>query len=262
MFVLIINLYLEKSKARQLEYIECLEKNLKNPSIERIVIFYETTDQKNQDIFLKKLQSYERVAIVFWAKRPTFGDIFSYANKRLIDKNIILANADIYYDLESGLNLLHNIDLSHFILVLTRYNKQDQIKDYLMKNPHRMGVIMKTKQNGQLVSQINGKSIDSWIFKAPIQPDFKTNYRLGIYGDDSYFNTQLLRSMRYEVHNPCLDVISIHNHNKWDPSKYAEVLDETNKKISCDKWMQKNLANGNYIADIPFCRLAYVKSRQ
>jgi hypothetical protein len=64
------------------------------------------------------------------------------------------------------------------------------------------------------------------------------------------------------VHNPCLDVISVHNHDGWNPNKYKTVIDENGAKISQETWVKKNLDAGHYPADVPFCRIDHARERQ
>lgn len=259
MFILITTLYHEKNEDRQKEYLYCLDHNLADPEIESVVIFYESLIKK--DPFLKKLKKRKRTTIVFWNRRPTFQDIFTYSNRRLLSKRIVLANADIYYDPKKGLNLLREIKLDHLILVLTRYNKLEHIDKFIEEHPRKIGVFAQSEA-GTVMTQVNGKSIDSWIFQAPINPDFKCPFRLGIYNCDSFLNHELLKSFRYEVYNPCLDVISIHHHNGWHSNKYSTVIDEDGNTIPLDKWVKKNLDAGFYPADVPFCRLEHAIDRQ
>lgn len=259
MFILITTLYYERNEKRQREYLDCLDNNLNNPDIELIVIFYETITRK--DPFLKKLKKRKDVRIVFWNHRPTFREIFSYANKRLEDKKIVLTNGDIYYDPKRGLNLLRDIRLDHLILILTRYNKPEQVTKFLEEYPQKTGVYIQSSE-GRLVSQTNGKSVDTWIFKTPIYPDFKCDFRLGTYNCDSYLNHQLLNSFKYEVYNPCLDIVSIHNHDGWSPSKYTTVVNDQGKVVPLSQYYRENIDKGYHPERIPFCRLEHALDRQ
>ena len=258
MFTLITTLYWERNESRQKEYLYCLDRNIKNPNIDMVVIFYQTVTKK--DPFLKKIKKRKGVRIVCWNRRPTFREIFGYANKRLTDRNIVLANADIFYDLNKGLNLLVDIRLNHLILILTRYNIVAQVEDFMKDYPNKLGVFSQSTE-GTLMSQTNGKSVDSWIFQTPIKPDFKCDFKLGTYNCDSYMNHELLKSFRYEVYNPCLDVISVHYHNKWHPNKYKTVTDDDGNQIALQKWCEINNEKGCHPMNIPFCRLAHVIPR-
>jgi len=255
-FILLTTLYNEIREHRINEYLYCIKKNLNNEYIDKIIIFFEKNDDKYNEI-LTKLEALisDNIIIEYINHRPTFNDFFQYANTKLLNNNIIITNADIYYDENKGLNLLTNIDLTDKFIVLTRYNKIA----YPGYHQQQTGYIIETKE-GKLKSQFKtGCSIDSWIFKTPLKIDFRCHYRLGIVQCDSSLNYQLIKSNNYKVYNPCLDIISIHEHKNWSPSNYNLVEDDiTKKKISRKKWMEMCKKRGDFFASIKFCRIKYV----
>jgi len=252
-FSLLTTLYNEKDTNRRQEYISCLEKNIRDPNIDSIIVFYEK--EADNDYIYRWLQQ-NTIIIKLIDRKPTFHDLFEYSNRNLRSRKIIISNADIYFDEEAGLNLLSNFSLTGKFLVLTRYNKMVHLSKLLNEYPQQTGITIETK-DGVLRSQhLNGSSVDSWIFKTPLVLDFKSNYTLGRVSCDSCLNHQLKKSKFVSVYNPCRDVISIHEHNDWTPAKYQAVVDEQGVKRTLNEWTRHNLSNGDFLECIPFCSLA------
>ena len=252
-FTLLTTLYNEKDPARRAEYLSCIDRNKHNPSIDSIIIFYEKQD--DNDELLEELEN-RGVCIHITDKQPTFCDFFDYSNTHLVGRDIVLCNADIYFDPDRGLSQLNDIDLNGLFFALTRYNKLSHINKLIDEYPNQQGLMIETRE-GKLRSQhLNGSSIDTWIFRSPINIDFKCDYTLGVLSCDSNLNYQVKRSRHLRVYNPCLDLISIHEHNNWTPGKYQSVRDAQGNLHSRKQWQIHNFRNGNYPAGIPFCLLA------
>jgi len=250
-YILLTTLYNETSKDRIDEYIRVLQHNTKNPYIVDIVIFYEGTRKDN----MAKILFNYNIKIVFITKRPTFKDMFNYANKYLRNFRIIIANSDIFYDYDKGLNLLKDINMKNKFIVLTRYNKIEQLKNPSGHN----GIIINHKKYGKIKTMHNnGLSIDSWIFKSPIVADFESDFRIGIVKCDSRLNYQLIKSKKYNVYNPCLDIISIHEHNGWDPKKYSMVEKKDGTKVTLKEWDLHCIKNGCKFKGVKFCKVSAI----
>lgn len=251
-FSLLTTLYNEKDPNRCQEYITCLERNISDQNIESIIVFYEK--ETDNDYIYRWLQQ-NNIILKLIDRKPTFHDLFEYSNRNLRSRKIIISNADIYFDEEAGLNLLSDLSLTGKFLVLTRYNKMAHLSKLLSAYPEQTGITIETR-DGLLRSQhLNGSSIDSWIFKTPLVLDFKSDYTLGRVSCDSCLNHQLKRSKFVSAYNPCLDVISIHEHNGWTPSKYQTVVDDQGVKRTSDEWARHNYLNGDFLECIPFCSL-------
>lgn len=248
MFTLLTTLYNELRSIRMQEYFECLDANLANSMISRVIIFYEGQDDANP--ILNILKAKDKIHLIYIDKRPTYEDFFKYANDNNIGK-CILANADIFFHKERGLTLIENLDLSNTFLVLTRYQTVDSIL-----NPFRHpGVYITDPIYGKMKTQHkNGCSIDTWIFQTPVRLDeMKTTYQMGIVGCDGRMNYQLQQSS-YNVFNPCLDIITIHRHKNWSEAGYNTVRYE-GKIYNRAEWDAKCYAQGDYMANIGFCKL-------
>ncbi len=194
--ILITSLYNEKVIKRRKEYIECLNKNFKDPTINKIHVFYDKSrNEKNNNAILKKLKK-SKISLSFITKRPTFSEIFDFVNTNYPDHLIIIANADIYFD--KTLELVKSIDFENTFLALTRWN-----------------VI---KQNGRLDNQPyhdRGVPIyfsqDVWIFKTPIKNFDTLNIKIGTAFCDGNIAYQAYKA-GYKVMNPCLSIITHHLH--------------------------------------------------
>ncbi|MFM6400437.1 MAG: hypothetical protein ACKPFF_27485, partial [Planktothrix sp.] len=129
--------------------------------------------------------------------RPTYEDIFKFANKSLEDDIItVIANADIYFD--ETLSKVKQVDLEKSFLILTRRE--------LSKNCS----LIKEYKNGLP----NYFSADTWIFQTPLRQDFKATYKIGTFFCDSFLNNQLSKSSNYLVYNPCFSINSYHLHDE------------------------------------------------
>lgn len=251
-FTLITTLYSEQNEHRIKEYLHCLERNLNNQHVDEIVILYEK--KKNDDLFLGVLEK-KNVKIVHINRRPTFRFIFEYTNRELPDKKIVVLNADIYFSISRGLNLMDTVDLSDRFIVLTRYNKVEYI-EHLGKT---IGVEIKD-EGIKLRSQHKlGYSIDCWIYRTPLKITFRCDYLLGTNRCDSCLNFQLKYFSDYTVYNPCLDIISIHEHKGWDPNKYNFVVDADGKRYHINEWNRKLRKEKNRWDFIRFCKLDDIK---
>lgn len=252
-FTLLTTLYNENNPVRCQEYLYCLERNLHNRDIDSVVIFYEKSG--TSDYLLARLDGKQGIKLEIIDDKPTFRELFHYSNEHLNDRNIIIANADIYFDEEHGLNLIRDYDFSGKIFALTRYNKLAHIEKLLREYPDQHGLARRTGEGLLRTQHTNGTSIDSWIFSAPIALDFRCYYTMGVVSCDSCLNYQLLKS-KLRVFNPCLDMISIHEHNGWTPDKYQLVLDKNGIRRTRRQWRAFNENNGDYQAGIRFCRLS------
>jgi len=248
-FVLLTTLYNEKNQQRIQEYINCIESNLNNSMISDICILYEGSPDDNMIHILDKYN----IIIEYINERPTYKTFFDYSSNNFSGRKIIITNADIYYDYDKGLNLIKDIDLSDKFLVLTRYNKFKQLA-----NPYQfVGIEIDHPIHGKLKSMhMSGISIDSWIYMAPVIPDFNPEVHIGVVFCDSMINSCLMGSNKYKVYNPCKDVISIHDHSGWNPVKYNTVRMKNGEIVSQHTWRSMCINRGYGMACVPFCHVS------
>jgi hypothetical protein len=188
-FKLITTLYNEKHEKRYLEFMTCLEKNLKNPSIDTIHVAYDISkDDANGSVILNYLTS-KNIKISYISERASFGDLFEIANKEYPNSKVIVSNADIFFN--ETLTLLEPYDLRNKFLALTRWN---------------------VRGDGTLVEFFaRGNSQDTWIFQLPL-PKFEIDsIKLGILDCDLAIAYQACKSGLI-LFNPSLSIQCCHLH--------------------------------------------------
>lgn len=201
-FVLMIPLYNETIEKRYDEYLFCLRTNLDNAAIKQVHILYDTSKEKKELItFLNQLQqiqgsSLKPVIITYTRDRQSFKDFFDIANQLYPHENVIIANADIYFD--ETLLLLDGYDLNGKLLALTRWEPYP-----------RRGSIWKhcCVPNQPLSSD----SQDAWILRTPINIK-NANIKMGTIGCDPNIAYEAEES-GLQVSNPCLTIKSYHLHH-------------------------------------------------
>jgi hypothetical protein len=199
-FKLITTLYNETNPIRAQEYIACLEKNLQHQDIDDICVLYDTSkdSQNSTDNYVYTFSKNNRIKIVTIHDRPTYGYCFDIANTLFPNSNIILSNADIYFN--QTLSLLNNYNLANKFLVLTRWN----ITPAGLK-------IFKQYCRGEFQQLWSELSQDVWIFQTPIKHFPKDDFKLGTMQCDSFIAYQATIS-GLTVLNPCLSIQCCHLH--------------------------------------------------
>lgn len=192
-FVLITSLYNETESLRMEELMYCLNSNLSNDSIGEVVVLYDISrDDKNNKV-LKALESFPQVSLHKVPGRPTFSECFSLAGREYAGRDIIVANADIYFD--SSLLKINFDKIAEQFLVLSRYNDDGSHAS------------LKPITNSQDLP--NFLSADAWLFRSPVKRPFFADYKLGTMYSDSFLNTNLIGS-GIKALNPCLEIKACH----------------------------------------------------
>ena len=227
-FSIVTSLYNEKNTERIGEFIYCLEMNLSNEFISAVHIFYDTSKDDDDNILFNRLTNLKNVSITRIDKRPSFRELFEYSNKHLSFRNIIICNADIYFN--NTLALLINITITKIFFVLTRWDVQENgdlklLSDSVTKLPNYL-------------------SADVWIYQSPLAVDFYCDYELGTYYCDSFLNTQLFNSNR-KIFNPCLDIQACHLQRAPSVSQLLETneMKELKVKMYVEEHKRNNLEN-------------------
>src|SRR3990167_2693231 len=91
-FELITTFYPEQNNTRLAEYYFCLKQNLAHPLIEHINVFYE-----HMPANLPKIFQNSKIKLVQIDRRPSFNEMFVYANTELFGRKIIVVNTDIFF---------------------------------------------------------------------------------------------------------------------------------------------------------------------
>ena len=182
-FDLITTFYREQNSERVAEYYFCLKQNLAHPLIEHIHIFYE-----NMPINLPKIFHHSKIKLVPIDHRPSFSQMFDYANTQLFGNKIIIANTDIFFD--DSLFKINYYPLTDKFFCLTRYN-------------------LPTYQGAW---QRHIESHDAWIFKSPVHLKIPENIKIGYPGCDLILQRIVCTTQGLEVCNPSLDIKCWHAH--------------------------------------------------
>ena len=177
--ILLQNYYKDKNEARQLEIDKCLEMNVANEYITKIVLLVETEARPT-------IQS-EKIVIAPVPHRPTFTELFEMGNYHSsVNDVIIISNSDIYFN--------ESIALANEI-------KPDQC--YALSRWNKVG--------DKLVPFHYSDSQDTWIMRSPIQ-HVEAQFISGIPGCDNSIAHHLCQA-GYEVSNPCRSIVTIHLHD-------------------------------------------------
>lgn len=112
---LICEYYNDENEERQKEIDECIEKNLANPQVKRIINFYEPHTQIPE--FIAKHEKFHSIQV---NERLTFKQAIDYANNNLFGKCVGILNIDIFLDentnwLNMHRTLKHNSDVVYML---------------------------------------------------------------------------------------------------------------------------------------------------
>ena len=88
-WVVISEWYRPADHQRWIELQRALSENLKNEGIDRVVMFAETVEGLPLD--------HPKLQFVQPDRRPTYQDLFAWANRNLPERNVVLANNDISF---------------------------------------------------------------------------------------------------------------------------------------------------------------------
>lgn len=171
---LYISLYDEPNPERFAELMICLNINIKNKNIDRIIILSEC------DLVL----DFKKITLIKINKRPTFNDIFDVVNSLTGEGDInIIANSDIYFT-------------------------------DLPKLPQRGECFALTRWNinyGEATFFNRKDSQDCWLFRNKIKP-MDADFNLGHPGCDNAL-AEIISKAGYIISNPSLTLRTYHLHN-------------------------------------------------
>ncbi len=199
-FLLLTHLYNETHRQRAFEYIDCLEKNLKHPLITKVHVIYDTSlDNEGENIIRPYLES-KNITMTNVQERPSFGFCFQLVNELYPGWEIILSNADIYFN--KTLHTLEDYDLKDKFLALTRWE---------VTQANELNLFWLRDANGFFRLDYAETSQDVWIFETPIRKFRKDFFSLGTWNCD-YVIGYFAREVGLTVLNPCLTIQSCHKH--------------------------------------------------
>lgn len=191
---LFLPFYKPKSADRQLEILQCLQKNVECKFMQRIYLCVEPGYDRTFIVESEKIEIVEQTE----EKRQTFADIFSLANSKALEfgqKNkivAVVANCDVYFD--KSLKNLSALSDEDFV-ALSRWDP--------------------IQSSGRL--KLHPKaywSQDSWIFRPPCRiPSETIDFGFGMPGCDNRI-AFLARQHGYSVSNPCKTIVMVHLHEE------------------------------------------------
>ncbi len=176
MVILYISLYNTDSIERKNDIVNCLQNNLNNKYIDKIVVLNEGLEHS--------ILNSEKVVQFSMCEQPSFSDFYSFLETDAIN---IIANSDIRFD--SSLKYLKLLFLKKGdLLSLTRKEK-----------------------NGIHLRINEGDSQDAWIFKGKPECLLNCDFKMGKLGCDSRLNF-LFYEGGYRVLNPSKLISIFHEH--------------------------------------------------
>jgi hypothetical protein len=189
MVTLYTSYYKDKSEVRQKELDYCLNHNLENPLIDRIMLYCDEGAEV----------SHPKVTLL-GKKRPTYKDFFDAINMHVKDKHevSIISNTDIYFD--ETLKLI-KLQSNKACFALSRWDVKP----------------------GQAPKLHNERySQDVWIFTGKIRNIRNCDFNLGIPGCDNRIAWELNRG-GYFVKNPAHSIKTYHYHPS-DLHNYTDAV--------------------------------------
>jgi len=177
MITLYTSYYKDKSEIRQKELDYCLQQNIANPLIDRIMLFCDGIEIDNPKV------------CILGTHRPTYRDFFNAINKHSQNEQeiSIIANTDIYFDASLSLIKLYP---NKECYALSRWDiKPGQAP----------------KLHNERFSQ------DVWIFTGKMRNVKYAEFYLGIPGCDNRIAWELERA-GYKITNPAHKIKTYHYH--------------------------------------------------
>jgi glycosyltransferase involved in cell wall biosynthesis len=159
--ILLTPYYFDSYPERQAELDFCLQQNLQNPLITKIILFL---DSSLSTLQIDELQ-HSKIESICCSRRCTYQDFLDYANKYLQGEIVIISNTDIFFD--ETLELLEGHDLSNKFLSILCWEVVE-IGELIIHSQLRVTI----------------SSQDVWVFRAPLKP-FIACFPLGKPGSDN-----------------------------------------------------------------------------
>lgn len=184
--------YNEKKEARNQELLSCIQLNLKNTKISKVVIFNEGGD-------LSKLET-EKLVEIKISSRPTYNNFIQYINQYTNDTDIhIITNTDIFFN--SNIDILNELSLNERCLALSRWDTTEFKKPKLYNH---------------------NDSQDVWVFQGKIKKTLNAPYPLGVPRCDNRFLYDL-ELAGYQTSNPSYSIKAFHMHKGQRALVYSEA---------------------------------------
>lgn len=201
MLTLFAQYYVPKDKKRLAEINTCFKKNIENPLVDKLVIFFE--NEADQSF----IPNYSKLEKIVHPSRLTYHDWLNQTQGLEDGALSVLVNSDIY--LTQTLELLSRhasqIEAQKRFIALSRHNPTDNGLE-LNTNPHW------TQDVWALVKPKEG-------FSASLLQE--TGFELGQPGCDNKI-AYIFHSHGYRVTNPCAQIIAVHLQANTDRSYHRK----------------------------------------
>jgi hypothetical protein len=157
---ILLNYYRDYDEQRKKEYLFCLKKNVNLKFIDKLFIFIENDDYKND---LNFLNIYNKTYFIKIQKRFEFNDAINYSKEFLKNSVIIIINLDIY--LQDSVNW-QNVDKFFFM----RGHPRKALVCY--RNDINKNLLYKKISSNNSKSLTKGDSCDAWVLQTPFEKGF------------------------------------------------------------------------------------------
>ena len=177
--ILLQSYYNPKDKDRRKEIEYCLEQNLSNPSIKKVVLFLD-----NENVEYLQHDKIETFGIV--GNELTYDEVFYYVFKNCKDEICCLINNDIFLDHDAFKDLteITNLVNNNIVLSLSRHEYNVHTKIGQMDDNFKRLMFAHTQ--------------DAWIWKANFEvPD--ATFSIGILGADNAINDRLRKVNKISI---------------------------------------------------------------
>ena len=203
--ILITTYYIPSNNERMNEINLCLQKNVDNEYIKKIILLNNQIYDLNfiNDPF-QKINQVLICDLFFEKYKLKYSDAIKYINANCNDEICILVNSDIYFN--ETLSKINRFNISNKMFSLLRYD---------LKDDNNIEIFTKWDIP-------RNDSQDSWIFVSPLNVDTNLiDFEFGTLGCDNIF-ANIVHNTGLIVTNPCLDIISTHVHS----SEYRTYTEE------------------------------------
>lgn len=195
----------EKSKRRR-EITTCLEQNLANPYVDKVILLNETA------CVPARLAGHSKLVEEVVGKRITYADVLRWIRLEAPANAIVaFVNADIFFDAGEGMRALWSIDLDSKFLALLRWDVEGAAAEQI--NAAKLFGPRPDSQDTWIVSagSVQAMDVKDWAsFEFPF----------GKAGCDNAITYEMMRR-RFMVCNPALTLRTYHYHTSqvrtYDP---------------------------------------------
>jgi len=176
--ILLQSYYNPKQEDRRAEIEYCLEQNLNNPNIQKVVLFLDNESVEYPEN--SKIEALLTKDVAFPEEKGTFtfSMAFGYAMQKYKDSICCLINNDIFldHDVFSDMTEIKNLVENNIVLSLSRHEYDLKTKTGVLDENFRRMMFAHTQ--------------DAWIFKANFCPK-DSEFAPGTLGSDNAINDRL-----------------------------------------------------------------------